>query len=336
MQELLKAYNLEAIDIIPLHQGLINETYIVKTEQQDNIVQSINTNIFKQPEIIDQNIRAIGTFINQTAPDYIFTHLIENTKGETLTLFNKKHYRVFKKIEGVSYDVLSNEKQVFEAANAFGSFTAVLNDFKVNQLGITLPDFHNLSLRYQQFEKAIINGNNEKLDIAKDAVSYLKSESHLVETYELFINHPETHQRVTHHDTKISNVLFDNEDKAIGVIDLDTVMPGYFISDIGDMCRTYLCAYSEEEKDVNKVSVITERFNAIQNGYLQNMGSLLTNIEKDHFVFSGQYLIYMQALRFLTDYLNNDIYYGSKYEGHNLVRALNQIQLLKSYNDTIV
>jgi hypothetical protein len=102
------------------------------------------------------------------------------------------------------------------------------------------------------------------------------------------------------------------------------------------MCRTYLCAYSEEEKDLNKVSVITERFESIQNGYLQNMGSLLTNIEKDHFVFSGQYLIYMQALRFLTDYLNNDIYYGSKYEGHNLVRALNQIQLLKSYNDTIV
>lgn len=143
---------------------------------------------------------------------------------------------------------------------------------------------------------------------------------------------PAFRMRVTHHDTKISNVLFNDAGKGICVIDLDTVMPGYFISDVGDMMRTYLSPANEEEKDFAQVEVRPEFYRAIREGYLEEMGSHLTTGEKDHFFYAGEFLIYMQALRFLTDYLNDDKYYGRLYEDHNFVRAGNQVALLKSYN----
>jgi len=113
------------------------------------------------------------------------------------------------------------------------------------------------------------------------------------------------------------------------VVDLDTVMPGYFISDFGDMMRTYLPPVSEEEKDISKIKIREEYFKAIAEGYLSEMGKELTIIEKKYLVYAGKFMVYMQALRFLTDYLNNDIYYGSKYEGQNFIRASNQVSLLK-------
>ena len=135
--------------------------------------------------------------------------------------------------------------------------------------------------------------------------------------------------RVTHDDTKISNVLFNEDGKGICVIDLDTVMPGYFISDVGDMMRTYLSPVSEEEKDFDKIDVREDYFKAIAQGYLAEMADELSSAELKHFVYSGLFLTYMQALRFLTDYFNNDTYYGSSYEGHNYVRAKNQVILLQ-------
>ena len=137
--------------------------------------------------------------------------------------------------------------------------------------------------------------------------------------------------RVTHHDTKISNVLFDSNDKGICVIDLDTVMPGYFISDVGDMMRTYLSPVTEEEQDFTKVDVRLEIYEAIVQGYLNSMKNELTEEEKKHFFYAGSFMIYMQALRFITDYLNNDIYYSADYPAHNYTRAANQVILLQKF-----
>ena len=142
-------------------------------------------------------------------------------------------------------------------------------------------------------------------------------------------------KRVTHHDTKISNVLFDGQDKGICVIDLDTVMPGYFLSDVGDMFRTYSCPVSEEEKNLYLVMVRKDFMQAIEKGYLSAMTDELSQFEKDHLYFGGEMLIYMQAIRFISDYLNNDIYYGSRYPGHNLVRTQNQVRLLEEFQKAI-
>lgn len=151
----------------------------------------------------------------------------------------------------------------------------------------------------------------------------------IVTQFESIKQNPQFKIRVTHHDTKISNVLLDYNNNGLCVIDLDTVMPGYFFSDAGDMIRTYLSPVSEEESNLAKIEIRQEYFEALAKGYFSQMNQQLTAEEKDHFVYAGKFMIYMQAIRFLTDYLNNDIYYGCKYEGHNFVRAGNQFTLLE-------
>ena len=246
-----------------------------------------------------------------------------------MTLFEGKYYRAFEKINGHSYDVLENPHQAKAAANAFGQFTAALVDLPIQQLKITLPDFHNLSLRYTQFETALTNGDHNRINESRDAIEYLQSQQDVVKRYETFIANKDAKLRVTHHDTKISNVLFDKQEKAICVIDLDTVMPGYFISDVGDMCRTYLPNVSEEEANLDLVQIDKGRWTALKEGYLNAMGNILTPFELTHFEFAGEFMIYMQALRFLTDYFNNDIYYTTSYKEQNFIRATNQLTLLK-------
>ncbi len=339
MEPIFKSYGWQVISCEPLVQGLINKTFVVKTLEGEFILQTINHQIFKSPDAIDHNINELSRWLKINNPDYLFTHLVANKEGSTLLQMEGLYYRAFQKINGHALSVLENELQVFEAAKQFGNFTSILNNFPIQNLQISLPDFHNLSLRFAQFSEALLNGNTTRIEKCKDSISFLLSHRDYVRTYEKFIAHTDTKLRVTHHDTKISNVLFSNQkldthnDRAICVIDLDTTMPGYFISDMGDMCRTCLCTVSEEEANLDLVKVIPYRWEALQKGYLQVMSTHLTPFEKDHSFFAGQFMIYMQALRFLTDHLNNDSYYGAKYEGQNLVRALNQIRLLSVYNE---
>jgi Ser/Thr protein kinase RdoA (MazF antagonist) len=259
---------------------------------------------------------------------------VPTLKGETLIELEGKHYRAFKKINGIALDVLTNASQAKAAANQFGQFTASLIEFPIAQLKVTIPQFHDLVLRYHQFEQALIHGDANRIGQAKEAILFLQSHQDYVKQWQYFTGHQDAHLRVTHHDTKISNVLF-KDDAAICVIDLDTTMPGYFISDIGDMCRTYLCPVNEACQDLNLIKVLPERWTAIQEGYLEAMGEFLTNFEKDHFAFSGQSIIYMQALRFLTDFLQLDQYYRVERPGQNLDRTNNQIQLLKAFNQIL-
>jgi Ser/Thr protein kinase RdoA (MazF antagonist) len=335
MEELFKLYGWEVLGHEPIHQGLINSTYSIQTTTGEFIFQSINHNVFKTPKAIDNNINAISAYIKKHQENYLFTHLVPTQNGKTLIEWEGGYYRAFHKLEGYALSVLDNEHQVEEAAKQFAQFTLVLKHFDVNALQDTLTQFHDLNLRYHQFTEAIQNGDAKRIAATQEAIGFLKAHKNLVAIYDNFIHHQEVKKRVTHHDTKISNVLFNkvNEvEAAICVIDLDTVMAGHFISDVGDMCRTCLCAVSEEEKDVNKIKVDAKKWASLKKGYLHYMQSELSAFELDHFFYSGQFMIYMQALRFLTDHLNRDVYYGAHYEGQNLVRTLNQIQLLEQYN----
>ncbi len=240
------------------------------------------------------------------------------------------YYRVFAFVpDSHSIDVVATEDQAYEAAKQFGKFTRLLSGVKAEDLRITLPSFHDLSLRYAQFQEALQKGNPERIHEAAALIEQLSSYADIVEEFEKIKAHPEFKQRVTHHDTKISNVLFDRNDKGLCVIDLDTIMPGYFISDVGDMMRTYLCPVSEEEKDYEKIEIRDAFYKAIVKGYREEMAHELTETEMKYFFYSGTFMIYMQALRFLTDHLNDDVYYGARYEGHNFVRGKNQAVLLQ-------
>jgi Ser/Thr protein kinase RdoA (MazF antagonist) len=329
---ILKGFGISTdASVKPFGSGLINNTWLINAKGKDFILQRINDNVFKNPIDIATNIRLIDEYLEENHPDYLFATPYKAIDGEDMFFLKEEGYfRLFRFIKNShTTDVVNSTSQAFEAAQQFGRFTNLLSGFTVEKLKFTIPDFHNLPLRYAQFELATQNGNKERIEEAASTIRFLKEQHEIVKISEQIASNPDFKQRVTHHDTKISNVLFNKNNKGLCVIDLDTVMPGYFISDFGDMMRTYLSPVSEEEKDLSQIEIREDYFKAIADGYLSEMKNELSDVEKDHLVYAGKFMVYMQALRFLTDHLNNDIYYGAKYEGHNLVRANNQAMLLK-------
>jgi Ser/Thr protein kinase RdoA (MazF antagonist) len=329
----LQQYNININHCVvqPFGSGLINSTWKIISGDEQYIVQKINHAIFKQPQYIAANISLLAGYLSKTHPDYLFVAPVKTTNNQEMVIADADgYYRIFPFIKNShTIDVVTNAQQAYEAAKQFGAFTKRLAGFNAADLKTTLPDFHNLSLRYQQFEQALVNGNRQRIQTSPEEINQLKKNKYIVDEFEKVKLNTDFKIRVTHHDTKISNVLFDEQDHGLCVIDLDTVMPGYFISDVGDMLRTYLSPASEEENDFSKLEIRDEYFEAIVNGYLSEMNEELSKKEKQSFIYAGKFMIYMQALRFFTDYLNNDLYYGSKYEGHNLIRAKNQMVLLQ-------
>ncbi|MEO6542058.1 MAG: aminoglycoside phosphotransferase family protein [Ferruginibacter sp.] len=330
LKTVLKQFGFDEADCIiqQFGSGLINSTWLIKHEQKKYILQRINHDVFLHPEDIAFNIRLTGNYLQEHSPQYLFVHPCLSIDGEDMIKVWESYFRMFPFIEGShTVNTVANREQAYEAAKQFARFTKLLSGLDAANLKITLPDFHNLALRYRQFENALETGNKARIGQSKDLIKVVKQNRTIVDQYE--ICKKDLKIRCTHHDTKISNVLFDQAGKGLCVIDLDTVMPGYFISDVGDMMRTYLCPVSEEEKDLSKIMVRTEFYDAIVNGYLSEMGVELSEKEIQYFHYAGIFMIYMQALRFLTDHINDDAYYGAKYEGHNFIRAANQITLLQ-------
>ena len=333
---ILTAYGLAADSKTEqLTSGLINKTWKVTDGENQFILQQINHQVFKKPYDVGANIRMVDEYLKEHAPQYLFVAPVSTARGEELFyLKDEGYFRLFPFIKGShTINVVSSPEQAFEAAFHFGKFTRLLAGFDAKKLHIAIPDFHNLSLRYRQFEEALKVGNPTRIKQSKALIDAIKKQSEIVTEFQKIQKNSNVKLRVTHHDTKISNVLFDENGKGICVIDLDTIMPGYFISDLGDMFRTYLSPANEEVKDFNTIDVRDDFFRAIVQGYVSTMGNELTTEEKHLILYSGKFLIYMQAMRFLTDYCNNDVYYGARYEEQNFVRAGNQIQLLKILTD---
>jgi Ser/Thr protein kinase RdoA (MazF antagonist) len=338
LHKVLQSYGFDiaSAEIKPFGSGLINHTWKIKNAGKDYILQRINTNVFKEPEAIAYNIRVVAEYLKEHAPGYFFTAPVITPDGKDMVHVSEdeSYYRMFPFVTGShSKDVLENAEQAFEGAKQFGRFTKLLSGFDVDQLKISLPSFHDLAFRYHQFLQSLETGNRQRIAESATLISFIKLQTGIVSEFESIQKNPAFKQRVTHHDTKISNVLFDSSGQAICVIDLDTIMPGYFISDVGDMMRTYLPTVSEEERDFSKIDVREDVYKAIVEGYGSEMNNELSPVEKKYFFYAATFMIYMQAVRFLTDHLNDDVYYGAKYAGHNLIRAGNQTVLLQKLMD---
>jgi len=367
LDHILSAYGFPPdCEITPHGSGLINRTWRIRSPKGDFVLQQINSEVFTDPAMIADNIEQVASYLSTHFPDAIFPRPVLSLKGQPLVRVSLQqgsatdphsaamnadspsggtppngspqaasaYFRLYPFIgNSVTIDVADTPSQAYEAAKKFGEFTRLLSGFPAYNLHQTLPGFHDLSRRYRDFRKALDEGNTQRIRRSGQLIGYLESQNNIVSEYEEIRANKGFQLRVTHHDTKISNVLFDHQGKGICVIDLDTMMPGYFISDVGDMLRTYLSPVSEEEKDLTLVTVRESYFQAIVEGYMQEMRDELTATEKDAFVYAGAFMMYMQALRFLTDYLNDDVYYGRRYEDHNYVRALNQAMLLRQYNE---
>ncbi|MCW3089978.1 MAG: aminoglycoside phosphotransferase [Ferruginibacter sp.] len=333
VKRIFKAYGLQSdsVDIRPFGSGLINRTWKITAANKEYILQRINQSIFKNPNDIAENIRLIANILKLEYPQYKFVAPVTSLDGSEMVYEEGQgFFRLFPFVpNSFTVDVVETPEQAFEAATQFGRFTRLLRNADINKLNVTIPSFHDLSLRHTQFLTALENGNRERIKQSAQLIQTLLGYNDIVTEYERIKLSTQFKLRVTHHDTKISNVLFGEDGKGLCVIDLDTIMPGYFISDVGDMMRTYLSPVSEEERDVEKIVIRENIYHAIVQGYYNEMKDELTETEKKYFFYAAKFMIYMQAIRFLTDHLNDDIYYGAKYEGHNLVRATNQAVLLQ-------
>ncbi len=331
LQQILLEFGIENVQSInPLGNGLINNTYKVLAEEAF-VLQKINTNVFKNAKAIFYNQNLLENYLAGNNENY---KIVEACKTKTSNNYfldsDNEYYRVAPFIKkSYTIDVVENAEQAYEAAHAFGKFTNAFQDLDVTKLTPPIPAFHDISLRYKQFNLSTKEGNTSRIKQCTTEIKKLFNHTDIVSKYDALVSSSHWIKRVTHHDTKISNVLFNEANKATHVIDLDTVMPGYFISDAGDMMRTYLSPVSEEESDLNKIIIREDFYEAICHGYKENMQDKFTVEEKENFHYAGRFMIYMQAIRFLTDYLNDDIYYGAKYEQQNYVRACNQINLLE-------
>lgn len=337
IERVLKGYGLDTDQLKSqsFGTGNINSTYLISIDGQDNhyILQSINQQVFRNPLIIAENVRLVASYLREHYPSYLFVGSIPTIDGDEMAFVDDTYWRLTNFIPGsIAYDALSDPKQAFEAAVQFGRLSRLLDGFDASLLRPSIPGFHDLNLRYEQFKEALENTSTELRSAASEQIEKALRHSFILDYFNSYKNSSNFPDRVMHHDTKISNMLFDKiSNEGLCVIDLDTLMAGKFISDLGDMMRTYLCAYSENEADMDKIFIRVEYFEAIIKGYLKEMGSILTATEKELILFSGKYLIYMQALRFLTDYLNGNIYYRVTYADQNLVRTVNQFKLLSEF-----
>ncbi len=330
---ILQAYEIAApTALAPVGSGLIHKTWKIVTAHGTFILQQVNHNIFREPGKISENLHLLEAHIRVTSPHYLFVPPLPTRNGDRLIHHNDAYYRLFRYVENShTVDVVTAPEQAYEAAYQFSKFSRVFSNFDSHRLHITLPRFHDLLFREQQLSDALIHGSPERLIQARDLIKRAEEHAGITEVFRKIQDNSLIKVRVTHHDTKISNVLFDPSGKGITVIDLDTVMPGYYISDLGDMMRTYLSSASEEVADFTAIEVREDFFEAIITGFFENMRDVLTAPERDLIYYSGLFLIYMQAIRFLTDFLNNDVYYGAKYPEQNFVRAGNQFTLLSKY-----
>lgn len=323
--------------------GHINDTYLIQTSNPahpDYILRKINKYVFKNPPALLNNIAMVTDHLrekkeqhnlNETGLDYIL-QLLPTFSGEYYVMDNNKDYwsLLYFIPDSKTLDVVENDDQALEGGNAFGNFIRYLRDFPVQKLHISIPHFHDVEKRLEWFYDAIKQAPKDRLDQAGDMISFLENRADKMTSIGIAGRKGLLPLRVTHNDTKFNNLLLNQSDKAICILDLDTVMPGYVHYDYGDALRTITNTGEEDDKDLNNVSFNLNYFKAFTRGYLNRTLDVLTEKEKKLLPLAPFMMTYEQTIRFLTDYLQGDPYYKTDYPGHNLQRTKAQLTLYKS------
>ena len=317
------------VTVKKVESGLINSTFVLNSSNNSYILQAINTNIFPNYEKGLENILTVGNWLKRKNYPYSFPLPI---KGRYLKVENEV-WRLMPYVKNsISYNQVPSLDHVKSAANCLGEFYHHLSDFNTENLSITLPNFHNGNSIMKKFEEALLNGEKERLLTVKALINEIEKELHILNKWDEVCN--SIPKRVIHYDTKINNFLFDKTtDEILALIDLDTLMPGCVLSDIGDMIRAYSNPLGEESKEIEKVICNMEIINTIIQEFSKKVA--LGKKEIENLFFGGMAITFMQSVRFLTDYLNGDSYYKTRYKDQNLVRAKNQWGLYKSLRNNI-
>jgi Ser/Thr protein kinase RdoA (MazF antagonist) len=327
----------DVISVKPYGSGHIHETFLVKTSGKSNyIFQKINHQIFENVQALQQNIEKVLNYLAiQRNNSGTFLSMLRQKNGDSYVVDNDGNYwRAFIFIPGSkTYDKIIKTELAYEGGKAVGSFLHLLKDFPVDTLYETIPKFHDLNFRVKQFEQSVKNDTQKRLSGIVSEIAFVMSRVPKMKRILDLGKQYKIPLRVTHNDTKINNVLFDQNDKAICVIDLDTVMPGYIHYDFGDAIRTGAASADEDETELDKMFIDLKLFEAYSQGFLEQTIGFMNPTEIDELYIAPQILTFTIALRFLTDYLNGDAYFNTAHVKHNLQRWYAQKQLFLSMEE---
>jgi hypothetical protein len=329
----------------PFGNGHIHDTYFIKTTETDKdnfILQRLNSHIFNNIPQLQKNIERVTGHLKKkliSIPGSDIKreclNLVNSLDGKSWIIDSKKNYwRMFLFITNhKSYNIVDSTSKAFEGGKAIGRFQARLSDLGGEPLFVTIPGFHDIEKRLETFNFKVNTDPVRRVESVRNEINFVTGRAEKMKVILRLGDEGKIPLRITHNDTKFNNILFDENDKALCVIDLDTVMPGYVHYDFGDAIRTAANMASEDEKDLSLIGMKIDLFRAYSEGYLSETSGTLNDIEKEYLAFSPLLITYTQAVRFLTDYLDGDNYFKIHHEDHNLQRARAQFRLVASMEE---
>lgn len=339
-------FNGTITEISPYGNGHINTTYLVKIENEVQqklfILQRINIQIFKFPEELMRNIALVTEHLKKK-----IEQIGGDAERETLCVILTKqglpyyvdeqgqYYRVYKFIEDtICFETVSCPNDFYESAVSFGRFQSLLADFPAEQLFEVIPAFHNTKSRFQRFCEVVKEDKVGRVASVQKEIQFVMEREALAEELLSLQAEGKLPLRVTHNDTKLNNILLDAKTKkGICVVDLDTVMPGLAVNDFGDSIRFGASTALEDEPDLSKVSCSMELFEIYTKGFIEGCGGRLTLEELKALPLGAKTMTFECGMRFLTDYLEGDVYFKVHRDGHNLDRCRTQFKLVKDMED---
>ncbi|MGN0032325.1 MAG: phosphotransferase enzyme family protein [Candidatus Limimorpha sp.] len=328
----------DIISVEPLGEGLINDTYKVYVKDCETpayVLQRINNNVFQDVEMLQNNINAVTSHIREklinkgeSDIDRKVLRFVEAKDGKLYHFDGEKYWRLMVYVkDSFTYQSVTPEYS-YIAGKSFGEFEYYLSDLKA-PIGEIIPDFHNIEFRLKQLRDAVRNDAKGRVEEVGPLVDEIESRAYKMSLGERLYREGKLPKRICHCDTKVNNMLFDADGKVLCVIDLDTVMPSFVFSDFGDFLRTAANTGEEDDRDLENIDFNMDIFRAFTKGYLEGTSEFLLPIEKECLPYAALLFPYMQAVRFLADYINGDTYYKIKYADHNLVRAKAQWRLFE-------
>lgn len=329
-------FDAEVVSIDTLGQGFINDTYIVTTQKSRYILQRKNHNIFPDVPAMMDNIQRVTTHLKAKVraaggdPEREVLTVIPTHDGTLYHRDGEEFWAASLYIEGsVTHEVANTPRLAFMGGRGIGRFQAMLADFN-EPLAEVIKGFHNIRWRFEQWDKSLAADRaDRKASVARE-IEWIESRRERMMAFWELVERGELPMRVTHNDTKLSNILFDSNDEVLCVIDLDTVMRSTSLNDFGDAIRSYTNTGAEDDTDLGRVSMNIDTFRHYAEGYLSERSATMTDSEREWLAFSALYITYEQVLRFLMDYIDGDTYYKIAYSDHNLVRTRAQHKLLES------
>ncbi|MFZ4725383.1 MAG: phosphotransferase enzyme family protein [Paludibacter sp.] len=333
----------ETGEIRPLKIGHINDSFIIESKEKGGesyFLQKINHQIFRNVAGLQDNIRLVTDHLRvklaaagESDIERKVLRLVPTKIGEWFYQdADGSYWRMYINIENThSYDVITPEL-AFKAGEAFGNFQSMLSDISHDQLIETIPNFHNMEFRLEQFHEAVRNNEAGRVADAQWMIDEIEKRAYEMCAPERLYREGKLPKRINHCDTKVNNLLFDENDEPICIVDMDTVMPGFVLSDFGDFMRTAANTGAEDDENLDNIGVNMDVFEAYTRGYLKK-ATFLSPIELENLAFGAKLLSYMQTVRFFADYLNGDTYYKIQSPQHNWQRTLAQFRLLQSQEE---